>query len=121
MENIALIGIDLGLSGGAGEPPPYAPTEPYVTVSRHTALVAEPFSSYRPSASVQTTSDTLGGYAATTGMHGTDWLCRIKASSDNMLFFLMMLPVHVFDPKCLPATALSRRYHRPVCALVSGL
>ncbi len=38
MENIALIGIDLGLSGGAGEPPPYAPTEPYVTVSRHTAL-----------------------------------------------------------------------------------
>ncbi len=48
-------------------------------------------------------------------------LCRIKASSDNMLFFLMMLPVHVFDPTCLPAIALSRRYHRPVCALVRSM
>ncbi|MDB6374556.1 hypothetical protein [Photorhabdus bodei] len=63
----------MGLSGGAGEPPPYAPTELYVTLSRHTALVAEPFSFYRPSASVQTTSDTLCGYAATIGMRGTDF------------------------------------------------
>ena len=30
------------VSGGAGELPPYAPTEPYVKVSPHTALVVEP-------------------------------------------------------------------------------
>lgn len=64
----------------------------------------------------------LGGILTLSASLGhSTGLCRIKASSDNMLFFLMMLPVHVFDPKCLPATALSRRYHRPVCALVSGL
>jgi|GEM_PF-5030897 len=33
------------LSGGAGEPPPCAPTEPYVRVSPHTALVVAPFGS----------------------------------------------------------------------------
>ncbi len=58
----------LGLSGGAR--PSSTPTEPYVTLSRHTALVAEPFSFYRPGVSIQTASDTHCGYASTTGMHG---------------------------------------------------
>jgi sulfate/thiosulfate-binding protein len=35
--------------------------------------------------------------------------------------FFMMLPVHASNPKSLQTPALSRRYHRPVCSLVSGL
>ena len=35
-------------SGGAGEFHPHAPTDPYVTVSRHTALIIPPLgTSYR--------------------------------------------------------------------------
>ena len=50
-EEVPIIGT--GVSGGAGEPPPCAPTEPYLKVSLHTALVVEPFSSGNPSSNVQ--------------------------------------------------------------------
>ncbi|STX60654.1 Uncharacterised protein [Klebsiella variicola] len=33
-------------------------------------------------------------------------------------YFFTMLPDHAFDPKCLQAAALSRRYYCPVCSLV---
>jgi len=45
--------IETGVSGGAGEPPPCVPTEPYLKVSLHTALVVEPFNSGNPSSNVQ--------------------------------------------------------------------
>lgn len=57
-----------GLSGGAGELPPCAPTEPYVTLSRHTALVAEPSILHRPGANARTARDSCGEFAATTRM-----------------------------------------------------
>lgn len=34
-------------------------------------------------------------------------LCRIKKSSDNMLFFFAMLPDYAVDPKSLQTSALS--------------
>ncbi|KAB8312636.1 hypothetical protein EH228_06235 [Erwinia endophytica] len=47
--------------------------------------------------------------------------CRIKVQSGNMLFFFVMFPDYVFDPKIFPTPALSRRYHCSVCTLVSRL
>ena len=52
--NFSPFGPCANRSGGAGELPPCAPTEPYVTVSRHTALVAEPFIARVQTANVQT-------------------------------------------------------------------
>lgn len=46
--------------------------------------------------------------------------CRIKESSGNILFSVM-LPDHVPDPKSLQSPALPCRYYCPQCPLVSGL
>ncbi|SXF05870.1 ISEc8 transposase [Klebsiella variicola] len=58
-------------------------------------------------------------------LEGIDWrrLCRIKAASGKMLFFLMLpiVTVNVPDPKYLQTSALSRRRYCSVCPLVSGL
>jgi hypothetical protein len=36
-------------SGGAGEPPPHAPTDPYVNLSIHTAPLIQPINNNQPS------------------------------------------------------------------------
>lgn len=53
---------------------PYAPTEPYVTLSRHTALVVESFKYRKLSTSVQTASGSRDEFAVTTRMHAPDYL-----------------------------------------------